>query len=145
VGFGVAGASVVGEFVGFEVAGARVIGDFVALIVGDMVGVNVGQYEEEASKEKVKSAKPHVPPIFFETTTEPTSSISDNVALDRRQRQPLGSVLSLHQRFLMFTESIECGFNKSTSHQALPSSVCENDNKSPSIALDGLKLPKVDD
>ena len=39
MGFGVAGASVVGDFVGFEVAGARVIGDFVAVIVGDMVGV----------------------------------------------------------------------------------------------------------
>jgi hypothetical protein len=39
VGFEVAGASVVGEFVGFEVAGASVIGDFVALIVGDVVGV----------------------------------------------------------------------------------------------------------
>ena len=94
---------------------------------------------------KFTSCTPHVSPIDSAETTSPSSFKNVSIAPDNLQRHALGSLDSPHQRFVIMTDFNENVLPKSTSHEALASSVCEKVVMSPSTANEAKFVSKVED
>jgi hypothetical protein len=89
---------------------ADVVGARLGLLVGDIVG---GSGHDVNTSSTTNSLQ--VLPITLVAMTEPNSSISVSVADERRHKQPLGSLVPWHHRFLIKTFSIMNGRFQSTS------------------------------
>lgn len=110
----------VGFLVGFAV------GKLVGLKEGDaVVGDSKGDEVVHFGRENSSSCAPHVSPTDCDHTTIPFSSDTEIIADDNRQRQWVGSLVSMHQRFNTLIESRGYDCPRSNSHQALESLVCE--------------------
>jgi hypothetical protein len=89
---------------------ADIVGAKLGLLIGDIVGGSGHDVNASSTTKLV-----HVLPITLVAITESFSSISVSVADERRHKQPLGSLVAWHHRFLIKTFSITNGPFQSTS------------------------------